>query len=143
MPGKSFTRESSASTKNLKNLFGEQREDNLTSLEACYLLWWKQIVAYYSAVFPGVWSAQHPNAGRNIQHFPLVSKAIFKLSDSSPLLGGVCATLQSNSHQLNRHVSKEIMPLPAMPAWLVSHAIPKSRSLGFAQATKYYVHLKH
>ena len=33
--------------KNWKNLFGEQKEDSLTSLEVCYLLKGKQISAYH------------------------------------------------------------------------------------------------
>ena len=36
--GKSYTGEGSASFKKLENLFGDQREDSLTSLEAYYLL---------------------------------------------------------------------------------------------------------
>ena len=46
-PGKSYTWEGSLALKNWKNLFGDQREDSLTSLEVCYLLEWKQIVAFY------------------------------------------------------------------------------------------------
>ena len=33
--------------KNWKNLFGDQREDSLTSLEVCYLLKWNKIASYY------------------------------------------------------------------------------------------------
>ena len=33
--------------KNLKNLFRDQREDSLTSLEVCYLLKGKQIAEYH------------------------------------------------------------------------------------------------
>jgi hypothetical protein len=46
--------------KNCKNWFGDQREDSLTSLEVCSLLMEK--------------------AG-----FPMVSKAVFKLSDRFPV----------------------------------------------------------
>ena len=38
LPRKTYTGEGSASSEKLKNLFGDQREDSLTSLEVCKLL---------------------------------------------------------------------------------------------------------
>ena len=74
--------------KNWRNLFWDQREDSLTSLEVCHLLKWKQITSYRKAVFP------------------LASKAVFKLSDPSPCIRFPWFNVQWESEKQTSQVFK-------------------------------------
>ena len=49
--GKYYTGKAQLALKNWKNLFGDQREDSLTSLEVCYLLKMKYLLALNIILF--------------------------------------------------------------------------------------------